>query len=225
MHLRVSADVQQLGILHPAAIVVSNLEYVENSVGVLIGDGERAIATAQMEFHQRLTKPEIRGFRELFAEMGYENLEPAGERLVRTFIERGFKSINALVDAYNIEAIEAMCGLGMHDFTGRKTDCRVARAKGTEVITPIFKNKQKRINLGDLIYTTDSEVLAWLGSRDVDSDTFKITPSTKTILLIALGNRHTSENYNRRILEKCFERIRLFSPDAQIEFIDTIFEE
>jgi DNA/RNA-binding domain of Phe-tRNA-synthetase-like protein len=159
----------------------------------------------------------------LFAAMGYANIEPAGERLVRMFAQRGFKSINSLVDAYNICAIESVSGLGMHDVSGCQGDIRVSRAAGTETIVPMFKDKPEPVKRGDLVYASGADLMAWLGRRDVDSDRFKVTLSTTSIALIVLGNQRTSRDYNGAILTQCFERIRSCAPSVTMSELATQF--
>jgi DNA/RNA-binding domain of Phe-tRNA-synthetase-like protein len=221
MRVVVSADAQALGILNPVAAVISGVTVMSPSPQWLIEEGTRAVEESRLSFEDRCKKPEVIGFRGLFRNMGYPELEPAGERLARTYMERGFKSINSLVDAYNIGAIEWVSGLGMHDSSTCREDLRVFRASGSEEIIPIFKSKPGRVGEGDLVYANGANIMAWLGRKDVDADAFKVSPDTKEVILVALGNAATSRDHNRGILESCFRRVKYFAPESSIRFLDT----
>lgn len=44
------------------------------------------------------------------------------------------------------------------------------------------------MNYGELIYTANDKVMAWVGSKDVDSDCFKISEITTDCLFVILGH-------------------------------------
>jgi DNA/RNA-binding domain of Phe-tRNA-synthetase-like protein len=224
MKLIIAPEARELGIVHPVAAVMTDLVVLSPSPPHLIAEGEAALAMARENLDAYVSRPEVRGFRELFADLGYPHLEPAGERLVRLFSQRGLKSINSLVDAYNICALESASGLGMHDTSGREGDIRVYRATGAETIVPMFKEKPEPVTRGDLVYASGTDLMAWLGRRDVDSDRFKVTPSTTSIAFIVLGNKRTSRDHNEAILAKCFERIRSCAPSATMTRLETQVE-
>jgi DNA/RNA-binding domain of Phe-tRNA-synthetase-like protein len=221
MKLIISPEAREVGIVNPVAAIMTNLVVVSPSPSQLIVEGEAALAVARENLDTYFSKPEVRGFRELFTALGYPHLEPAGERLVRMFSQRGLKSINSLVDAYNICALESVSGLGMHDVSGREGDICVYRATGAETIVPISKSKPEPVNPGDLVYACGADLMAWLGRRDVDADAFKVTLSTTSVAFIVLGNKHTSRDYNETIVSKCFGRIRSWAPLAIMIMLET----
>ena len=169
-----------------------------------------------------LARPEVLGFKDLFARMGYPGQVPAGQRLIDFFRQRGFKHYNNVVDAYNIVSALFGSGLGMHDASMIKSNVHVFRASGTEQIIPLFKSNPVKALEGDLVYSCSDRLIAWLGKRDVDSDEFKIKDETSSLLLIALGNAATSEDYNRQACLKTVEFIRRTCPGASEEFLNVV---
>lgn len=61
-------------------------------------------------------------------------------------------------------------------------------ASDDECIIPLFQNSEKKVNYGELIYTANDKVMAWVGSKDVDSDCFKISEITTDCLFVILGH-------------------------------------
>lgn len=117
----------------------------------------------------------------------------------------------------------------MHDASKIDGDVHVLKSSGEEFITPLFKHKRERVPKGDLFYGhrgTDHdnalEALAWLGKRDTDSDDYQVTEETTAVFLIALGNTHTSENFNRDLCEETIRLIRETSPVIKVRYLDVI---
>ncbi len=216
MQVCIGQDARSLGIVHPVVATIRGIT-VAPSPPSLVAVGHKIVEQIEQNLTEHLTRPEVRGFRNLFAKMGYPDLEPAGERLVRTFVEKGFKSINSVVDAYNIAALEAASGIGMHDIDRRTDNLFVQRASGVESIIPIFKNKAKAISAGDLIYMMGSKPLAWLGKKDVDSNEYCVTDMTNTIILVVLGNEATSREFNLGVVDRCVELLRFSSDKINVE--------
>lgn len=211
MNLVISEDAAALGIHHPVAAKLTGV-VLGPSFTEMVNEGHCVVARIAADCAAHLGRPEVQGFRSLFESMGYPGVEPAGERLVRTFVEKGFKPVNSAVDAYNIAALEAAAGVGMHDIGGLAGDIVVRRARDGETIVPIFKDKVKAVPAGDLVYANDERLLAWLGRRDVDSNDFRVTPATTGMLLIVLGNAETGEAWNTAIVERCVQLLRPSSP-------------
>ncbi|MBS0273917.1 MAG: hypothetical protein JSR55_05840 [Proteobacteria bacterium] len=222
MQVIISKDAQALGIGQPIVATISGLN-IDSSSDNLISTGQSTVAALRATLRERLAEPEVRGFRELFAKMGYDDLEPAGERLARTFIEKGFKSINSAVDAYNIVSLRWISGIGMHDVGGESGDITVYRSHGGEEIIPLFKDKPKPIKHGDLVYAINGAPLAWLGQKDVDSNAYRVTDTSTEVLLVVLGNRATSYDHNRSMAQECLELFKLANPAAQISYIPIRF--
>jgi DNA/RNA-binding domain of Phe-tRNA-synthetase-like protein len=227
--LVVHEDAAELGIRHPVACVIRNVR-VADADGVLDGEIDRLVETLRTAPETILERPEVRGFDELFARMGYRKQTPAGRRLVEGFQKRGFKRYGNLIDAYNLASAWFGSGLGMHDASLLTGDVHVFRATGHEQIVPLFKTEPVGVVRGDLVYGEgegDGEaggggrLLAWLGQRDVDSDAHKVQDGTTSLLLVALGNAATPEDYNRGVCLKAVELIQRTCPEATAGFLET----
>lgn len=221
--LIVHDDALQLGIIHPVACLIRKLRVSSDLSSSLIDEVEAMMNKLTNEPETFLSRPEVNGFKELFARMGYSKQIPAGHRLIESFRQRGFKSYNNIVDAYNIASALFGSGLGMHDATKITDDIHIFRASGMEQITPLFKSDSVKVSKGDLVYSSSDRILAWLGKRDLDSNDFKVTDDTGSVILIALGNAATSENYNRSVCLKVLNLIQRTLPSATIEFVSVTF--
>jgi DNA/RNA-binding domain of Phe-tRNA-synthetase-like protein len=221
MLLYVENSATTLGVVNPVSAVISNVSVIQKYDGDLRTRIEEEYCRIKEQADAIIASESASGFRALFAGMGYPELMPAGERLITSFLERGFKSINNLVDAYNIVSMKYCAGIGMHDADLVVSDVFVRRAQGGEQIVPIFQSKNKSIKAGDLIYLAGAEPMAWLGKRDVDSDKFKVTDDTKRIFVIALGNKNTPRATNVEVVNEIFVNIKLSCPAAEVEFVPT----
>lgn len=202
-----------LGISNPVAIVINDIVVSKNCIKLdkAIKDVEEKVVK---ESDDIINSDEVRGFKALFDRLGLEAQIPAGQRLINLIKKRGFKRHNNIVDAYNIVSALTASGLGMHD-ASHIENIEVFRASGEETIIPLFKKKELRVNHGDLVYSTNNKLLAWLGKQDVDSDEFKVTENTTSLVLIALGNEATSESYNKELCLKTFKYIQLTCSNAK----------
>lgn len=226
MKLLISQDVTALGIVHPVACIISKVRVTQNSAAL---DKEIQTLMAQLDNDpdEILQSPQVVAFRKLFSELGYPNQRPAGERLIDSFRRNGFKRYNNVVDAYNIVSALFGSGMGMHDASQIKRDITVYRSEGYEAIVPMFKTDSVPIPERDLIYAMlgpcpegGTRVIAWLGKRDVDSEEFKVTELTSSLLLVVLGNSVTSQEHNRNICLKTVDLIQRTCPSATADFLD-----
>jgi hypothetical protein len=95
----------------------------------------------------------------------------------------------------------------------------------------MFESDRVKVVPGDLVYADRAQraaggadpdrVIAWLGKRDVDSDDFKVREDTTSLLLVALGNDATSEDYNRASCLKALKLIRRTCPQATADALET----
>jgi len=228
--LIVHEDAVQLGIVHPVACTITRVRVSADSHSLTPRIEELMNLLARSP-ETILSRPEVLGFTELFVRMGYPKQKPAGQRLIESFIRNGFKSFNNVVDAYNIVSASFGSGLGMHDMAKISEQVHVFRAGADEQIVPMFKSDPVKVQAGDLVYACrppsaegDKRLIAWLGKRDVDSDEFKVMDESVSLLLIALGNRATSREYNREACQTVFDLIRLSCPDAGLTYLDVVFE-
>jgi DNA/RNA-binding domain of Phe-tRNA-synthetase-like protein len=217
MKIIVSQSAKALGIVHPVIAIIRGISNKGATSSAILALAEKELKSSYEGWQERGTEKEVSGFRELFAAMGYENLVPAGERLVQSFGAKGFKSYGPLIDAYNTIALRYCAGIGMHDAATVQGDIYIDRATGDEIIMPLFKSDSVKLKVGDLHYRDDVGVIAWLGKRDVDSDDRKVTESTQSVMMVVLGNKHTTSAHNIKIARDFFELLLLASPDAELE--------
>ena len=131
------------------------------------------------------------GMREIISKTtGKEVFLTAGENLRNNFSERGFRSINNVVDAYNEAAYYFGLGIGGHDVSGARNDAHleITLSSNEDTIIPLFDKKRKKINPGELIYKLEDKPIAWIGSKDVDSDEFRIENATRTCCFVIIGH-------------------------------------
>jgi DNA/RNA-binding domain of Phe-tRNA-synthetase-like protein len=162
------------------------------------------------------------GYRDVFRRMGYDTVVPAGERLLNSFLKSGLKRINNLVDAYNAVALKYVAGIGLHDAARIDGEMKIERANGSEKIVPLFQSSARSIPQGDLVYSSQQRVIAWLGKRDVDSDDFRITDDTSQVLVVVLGNRLTPPTMTKAMVHEIFDLVSLSCPSATIEFQEVV---
>lgn len=187
MKFDVSKGAQMLGILKPSICILG--PFSPQVFSSELSKTDYARVEGVLANHCDLLNSEpAKAYRQIFERMGYASQTPAGERLIRSFAEKGFKRYNALIDACNIASIESASGLGLHDRESLVGNLYLGVATGEETILPLFKDKPLVLNPGDLYYSDASNVVAWLGKKDVDSDLHKVTSSTRSVILIALGN-------------------------------------
>lgn len=164
------------------------------------------------------------GYRDVLLQLGYPNVEPAGEKLRRVVRERGFRSYGLLIDACNLVSVKYSAGIGLHDITlieQSGDDFWVWRARGEERIVPAFRNKPKIIPEGDLAYglrnSARTEVLAWLGKQDVDAASCQIGDNTRVVLVVALGHRFLTREDTKRMCKEIVGIVRDNDNDVEAD--------
>jgi DNA/RNA-binding domain of Phe-tRNA-synthetase-like protein len=214
-----------LGIAAPSACVIDHVRVTPSKAAPdhAIADLMKALESGVQD---ETCLAEIDACRAVFRRMGYPEQVPAGERLRASFLQKGFKRINNIVDAYNLVSAQSGAGLGLHDAStlDGASSIHVRRAHGDETIRPMFKQKESAIPAGDLICATAphcGRAIAWLGKKDVDGDDFKVTGDTTSLLLIALGHARTPHETNARRCEEVYAMIRETCPAATIRFLST----
>ena len=221
MKITISEGVKALGVLHPIVAIIRGVSNTGSTPQAILDVAEAELKSSFDNWPSRSQEPEISGFRELFASMGYDNLVPAGERLVQSFGTKGFKSYGPLIDAYNAIALRYCAGIGMHDAVSVQGNLHIDRATGQESIKPLFKSDVVNLKAGDLFYRDDAGVIAWLGKRDVDSDDRKVTQSAQSVMMVVLGNKYTTSAHNTKIAHDFFDLLLLASPEAKLEILAT----
>jgi len=211
-----------LGIYNPIACLIKNITISPDLSSTLIEDVKNMMDSVQNHPKEIFARPEFTGFNTLFKKLGYPGQTPAGERLVKSFQQKGFKSYNNIIDACNIASALAGSGLGLHDAGSITEDIHIFRAKGSESLKPLFHQSPKRIPKGNLVYGSGGRVIAWLGKEDIDSDDFRVNDNTMHLLLVALGNENTTAEYNRSICLNAIRLMRKSCPKIYGQFIQTV---
>ena len=115
MKYTIDKSVTELGITNPVLFIIHGISKIKDTPKGVADEGKIVLKEINNNIENHLAKPEVTGFNEVFSKMGYENVIPAGERLVRTFSEKGMKSYGPIIDSYNITAMKYSAGIGMHD--------------------------------------------------------------------------------------------------------------
>lgn len=186
MYFSISESASKAGVTHALFLVIRGL-VCSPSKTEFLSHCNSLVATNISGDLQRFND----GFRKIIAKTtGRENFNTAGENLRENFTSRGFRSINNIVDAYNEAAFFYGIGIGGHDIStvDPLSKIEITLASDDDRIIPLFQEKEKCIKLGELIYTAEDEPMAWIGTKDVDSDSFKITEHTTDCLFVILGH-------------------------------------
>lgn len=215
--------VRALGITNPVAYLIDNVAVVPS--GESLRDDQSSLLRTLREWPETiLDRREVKGFEDLSAQLGYEdNRTPAGRYRIELVQKRGFRAVNNLVDAYNLASLEFGSSVGLHDVSGRESlEIHAYRATGAESIKPLHRGAAVRVPEGDLVYgvrVPEPALMAALGNgvgteADFDSDDFKVTDRTTSVLLVALGNAETGLDYNLALCARVLHLIRRTCPAA-----------
>ncbi|AVF38258.1 phenylalanine--tRNA ligase beta subunit-related protein [Rahnella sikkimica] len=188
MYFSINESASKAGITHALFLVVRGL-VCSPSKSEFVSHCNEIVATEMVGDLQRFNE----GFRQvIYNTTGRDNFSTAGENLRDNFKERGFRSINNIVDAYNEAAFFYGIGIGGHDICNvdLSSKIEVTLATDNDFITPLFQKKEKKIVSGELIYKAGDKNMAWIGSKDVDSDDFKISPKSTDCIFVILGHEH-----------------------------------
>ncbi len=225
MRFYLTHEANALGIAYPVIALYENVSQkkeVSSLYDPAINDVMSRITDIKTNI---LPTKEVQGFRELIKGLGYSKVEPAGERLLNGCIrKKAFPRYGNLVDAYNIAGLEYVAGLGVHD-AEKLADVELIfkRAHGTEKMIPSFEENEKIVAKGDFTYGFNKDgafvPLAWLGKKDVDNRDFQLKPETKSFILTAIGNMHTSQEHNIKICERTFELLKIGCPDVVMKIL------
>ena len=221
MSFFITRSAQEVGIINPVVAVYTGLN---GAADATVYDSRITDIMARLPLIKQevLTKPEITGYRTLYANLGFPDIETAGERNLRLTEAKGFQRFGPLVDAYNIVSLNNVEGLGCHDVSHLPKDFTLTfkRALGDEKIFT-SSTKSKKLTKGDLTYGVKDEIgtftpFAQLGKEDRDNVRNRVNKDTQAMLLTAIGHNATSRDYNIKVCEDVFENLKLSSPDVQM---------
>lgn len=227
--IQLARSATELGIINPVVCLFHHVEVQQAPYNTYDKEIKTLMEKVSSSSGSLLEQPQVQGFRQIFVNMGYEKVIPAGERLFKAVQEKGFKSIDSIVDAYNLVAIEAVAGLGMHDASRYLTASEpltIWRSEGADKIIPLGKTKEEKVKRNDLVYgfrnRKNNEIIAWLGQRDKDSATWRVTEKTTSLLFVVLGNANTTQEYNEAICTKTFELLKKSCPQVEMKLLPIV---
>lgn len=224
-------SIVQLGM---EAIVVAKVSNV-NPDATLTGELEKYIADSE-ELAASYDREAIRlhsviaGYREKMQKIGQsvKKNPPTAEALIKNIQRRGrMPRVNSIVDLYNAEALHSFLAIGAHDYDTITEFVEFTRAEEPAVFFPIGSS-EKQVAIGDILYRDLNGVMAYLDARD--GEAYKITPTTKNLLLIMQGNANTDVASRVAALTRICENIQKICPQANYEIAivtpetDTFFE-
>lgn len=190
MYFTINEHAAEAGVTHALLLIVSGL----------------IVSPSREEFKQKCmrtvtdslppnTEKFNSGMREIIAATtGKKEFQTAGEKLRRNFSERGFRSINNVIDSYNEAAFFYGLGIGGHDVSHVRKDAHLelTLSSDEDTIIPLFDTRIKKVMPGELIYKLENSTAAWIGSKDVDSDEFRIGDETNTCAFVIIGHSSVS---------------------------------
>lgn len=151
--------------------------------------------------------PIIKGFNKIHenATISKRKNIPAGENLIKNLIENNsYRSINPLVDIYNLLSIESKLCLGAHDIEKVDGDVYLRFHNGDEIYNPLGDMSSNKVKLNEYSYIDSSnEILCRLEVRQVKKT--MVREETKDVFYIVEGNMETTDDYLLSYCNKIIE--------------------
>lgn len=162
------------------------------------------------------------GFARQLELLGYHETISACEKILKSFIANGIRSINNVVDAYNAVAIKHSVSMGVHTFE-KQQDIHVFRSEQPMRIRPLFARKEVTIPVGDLVYSVGDSTLATIGKIDADAHDFRLTPDSHSLVVVVLGHEDTSYDFNKGVISELIESLSNVMPGLNHQFLERTF--
>ncbi len=149
---------------------------------------------------------EIARYRDFYRTLGLDpaRMPPSVENIIARFLQKTeltrFPSIHPIVDAVNVAAVETLVPLGAFDAAcvcGRVT---LDRTLGGEPFQMLGSSTCETLPSGTLVLRDDEKVLSRFCYRD--SEAQKITPLTKTIMVLGCAVPGISDSAVRVALDR-----------------------
>ncbi len=205
-----------VGAGNACAVVIEDIEINRDSCFVpLLTHNLNEVASRLGDL---AANPVYQGFARQMQEMGYPTTTAANEKLLRSFIAKGVRSINNVVDAYNAIAIRHGVSIGVHTYE-QAEDIHVFRAQAPMKFRPLFAKKDAAVPVGDLVYTCADDLLACIGKTDADAHDYRLTESSRRVVAVVLGHRDTSADFNQKVLEELVDALREAMPGLRHHFL------
>lgn len=153
----------------------------------------------------------LEGYRELVRGVGrsLKKFPPAAESLIAQVRRTGkFPTINTAVDCYNVVVSRRFLALGVHDVAKIGQEIRFRLSPGGEPFVAVGGEHVKTTQPGDFVYADDTQILAWLDSKD--SDKVKVSLDTTDLIIVIQGTARTDREYNTATAKEACELITQF---------------
>jgi DNA/RNA-binding domain of Phe-tRNA-synthetase-like protein len=141
---------------------------------------------------------------------------PSVQGLVQRFLRADelskIPTINAIVDAVNLAAVEMMIPLGVFDARRVVGEIRVDLSQGGEYFHPIGADAATSLEPGVVILRDDEKVLSQFCHRDADAQ--KVTVNTQDVWLLGCQVAGVSADTVASSLSRAIELLRR---DFQVE--------
>ncbi|MFW0754377.1 phenylalanine--tRNA ligase beta subunit-related protein [Pseudomonas sp. H11T01] len=161
------------------------------------------------------------GFSHQLQKLGYHKTVSANEKILKSFISKGIRSINNIVDAYNAVAIRNGVSIGVHTYK-QANDIHVFRSEKPMSFRPLFAKKEVTIPVGDLVYTSGESPLASIGKADADAHDFRLTDESSSLLVVVLGHEDTPHAFNQAVIEELVDALREKMPTLSYHFLERV---
>lgn len=147
---------------------------------------------------------------------------PSSEALVRRVLQKkALPKISPFVDAYNWASAATLIPMGAYDLEKVKTPLELRFSQEGESFIPIGKS-EKILKQGILVLAdTAGKIISQFPYRD--SQNSKITPETRSVLLIACGVDGISQEILKNALAMTKENLEWFRQRDLIEYKDGEF--
>ncbi|VVO05797.1 hypothetical protein PS723_03016 [Pseudomonas fluorescens] len=161
------------------------------------------------------------GFSQQLEKLGYHNTVSANEKILKSFISKGIRPINNIVDAYNAVAIRNGVSIGVHAYN-QANDIHVFRSEKPMAFRPLFSKKEVTIPAGDLVYTSGGSPLASIGKIDADAHDFRLTDESSSLLVVVLGHEDTPHAFNQAVIEELVNSLREKMSSLSYHFLERV---
>lgn len=168
-------------------IVVGNIDNTVNNPEI-----SRLLREAETDLRKKMTgvdiptHPNIAPWREAYRKFGSKPNEfrSSPEALTRIVLRGSeIRSINPLVDLYNLISIKYIIPVGAEDLDKMEGDLALTFADGTEEYIPLGEEKNDPPKYGEVIYRDDTGVICRRWNWR-EGDRTKITPETKNAVVV-----------------------------------------
>ena len=149
------------------------------------------------------------GYKELYRDVGSENVNPSIESLITLIKEKGgLPTINTAVDSYNVVSVDKFLNAGLHDVDKIRGNVKLTITNGNERFIPLGSKKSEKVGKGEFAFIDEEEILCRLDSKQ--SNKSKIDEKTKNVLVYYQGNKNVKDDYLRNAVEEACKNIIRF---------------